>query len=169
MNLLADTGLLTWAVALAAIVAVLGFLAALAKPTPSFAKKRFLTENEARFLTLLEAALPQHRIMAQVAMGALLKAGESNGKKAHSARNAFAQKIVDYTVVTRDSAEVLFLIELDDRTHNAVKDARRDAMTAAAGYRTIRIPSRPRPTGESVRAAVAELLQSSARAPQGQG
>jgi very-short-patch-repair endonuclease len=59
--------------------------------------------------------------------------------------------------VTRDNAEVIALVELDDRTHRASKDAARDAMTAAAGYQTIRIPSKPQPTAEIVSAAVAAI------------
>jgi very-short-patch-repair endonuclease len=108
-------------------------------------------------LGYLEAALPQHRVMAQVAMGALLEAAETDRKRAHGTRNRFAQKIVDFVVVSRDTAEVLALVELDDRTHRAARDAKRDAMTASAGYSTIRILSRPRPSPESVRSSVAHL------------
>jgi very-short-patch-repair endonuclease len=104
----------------------------------------------------LEAALPHHRIMAQVAMGALLRADEVDRRRAHSTRNRFSQKIVDFVIVTRDTAEVVALVELDDRRHSTAKDAKRDAMTAAAGYRTIRIPSRSQPSAESVRKAVDE-------------
>lgn len=127
------------------------------KPAPQFVPKRFLTDNEARVLRFLETALPGHRIMAQVAMGALLDAGETDKTRAHATRNRFAQKMVDFVIVARDTTEVIALIELDDRTHRPAKDVMRDAMTAAAGYRTIRIPSRPRPTAASVRAAVAYL------------
>ena len=125
-----------------------------------FSKKRFLAESEARVLTLLEAALPQHRIMAQVAMGALLNAAGADGKRARATRNRFAQKIVDFTVVTRDTTEVIALVELDDRTHRASKDAARDTMPAAVGYQTIRIPGKPQPTAEIVSAAVAAITAS---------
>jgi hypothetical protein len=119
-----------------------------------------LPENEARVLTLLEDALPKHRIMDQVAMGALLNASEADKERARATRNRFAQKIVDYAVVTRDTADVIALIELDDRTHRASKDAARDAMTTAAGYKTICLPSKPQPTAEIVRAAVAAITAS---------
>jgi hypothetical protein len=129
-------------------------------PKPLYVRRRFLTDNEARVLALLEMALPRHRIMAQVAMGALIKAGETDLRRAQGTRNRFAQKIVDFAVVTRDDyAEVIAIVELDDRTHNSSRDRKRDAMTLAAGYRTIRIPSRPRPSAESVCAAVADLRQ----------
>jgi Na+-transporting methylmalonyl-CoA/oxaloacetate decarboxylase gamma subunit len=127
------------------------------RPAPRFTRKQFLTANEARVLPMLEAALPQHRIMAQVAMSALLQADEPDRKQAKGTRNRFAQKVVDFVIVSRDTAEVLALVELDDRTHNVAKDQRRDAMTAAAGYRTIRIPGRPHPTFATVREAVVEF------------
>lgn len=156
VDLAADlAGLLLLAFLLVVVLVVLSRL--VGPPAPRFARKRFLTEAEARVLGFLEAALPDYRIMAQVAMGALLAPGETDRRRAHATRNRFVQKIVDFAVVTRDTAEVVALVELDDRTHSAAKDAKRDTMTAAAGYRTIRIPSRPRPTAESVREAVADL------------
>lgn len=124
---------------------------------PRYARRRFLTDAETRVLGFLEAALPHHRIMAQVAMGALLRADERDEWQAETTRRRFAQKFVDFVIVARNTAEVVALIELDDSSHDAERDAARDAMTAAAGYRTIRIPSRPRPTAESVRAAVADF------------
>lgn len=124
---------------------------------PQFARKRFLTPREARVLPMLEAALPQHRIMAQVAMGALLQAAEARSWQAKFTRYRFAQKIVDFVIVSRETGEVLAIVELDDDTHRFFKDMKRDAMTAAAGYRTIRISGRPYPTFASVRHAVAEF------------
>lgn len=125
---------------------------------PRFVRKRFLTTPEARVLPLLEAALPQYRIMAQVAMGALLQAGEINSFQAKFTRYRFAQKIVDFVIVRRDTAEVIALVELDDSSHDRLKDAERDAMTASAGYCTIRIPVRPQPTLDSVRAALGDII-----------
>lgn len=152
-----DPSLLIWGLGLLVLLVVLGALFGAGNGKPKFSKKRFLSESEARVLTLLEAALPQHRVMAQVAMGALLNAAEADKKRARATRNQFAQKIVDFAVVTRDTAEVIALVELDDRTHRASKDAARDTMAAAAGYQTIRIPSKPRPTAEIVSAAVATI------------
>lgn len=56
------------------------------------------------------------------------------------AYNRISQKRVDYVVV-----------ELDDRTHQADKDARRDAWTASAGYVTHRFPSRSKPSVTQLR------------------
>lgn len=160
-----DTHWLIWAIGIITVLAVVSTLSRTTHRIPAVIRKRFLTENEARVLKLLETALPNHRVMAQVAMGALLKPKGGGGKSTQATRNRFAQKIVDFVVVTRDTAEVVVLVELDDRTHRPAKDAGRDAMTSSAGYRTIRIPSRPRPTMESVRAAVAPVCHSSVPGP----
>lgn len=156
--------LLEWLPLIFVATVALALLARIAVPSPRFVRKRFLTDAEARMLGLLEAALPQHRVMAQVAMGALLKAGESNRRRAVATRNRFSSKIVDFVILTRDTAEVIALVELDDSSHSVLKDAKRDAMTAAAGYRTIRIGSRPRPSLLSVSEAVAPLTTPSSAA-----
>lgn len=149
--------LLEWLPLIFIVAVVLALLSRIAGPSPRFIRKRFLTEAETRVLGFLEAALPQHRVMAQVAMGSLLKAGETNRRRALATRNRFSGKIVDFAIVTRDTAEIIALVELDDSSHSLLKDAKRDAMTAAAGYQTIRIAGRPRPSLQSVREAVAVL------------
>ncbi len=116
-----------------------------------------LTENEKEFLERLETAFPGHRIMVQVCMGALMAPAVRGGSADYlSIRGRFAQKIVDY-VVLDDALEVVALIELDDRTHRQEKDALRDAMTAAAGYVTLRYHSRQKPAPEEIRGELAAL------------
>jgi very-short-patch-repair endonuclease len=50
--------------------------------------------------------------------------------------------------------QLVAIVELDDRTHNRVADAERDAFVASAGIRTLRFESRNKPTVEQIRAAV---------------
>lgn len=157
-----DFALIAWLPLIFVLAVVVALLKRHSKPSPQFIRKRYLTDAETRVLDFLEAALPHHRIMAQVSMGALLDAGERDRRRAYATRNRFSRKIVDYVVVTRDTAEVVALVELDDHTHRPPNDAKRDAMTAAAGYETIRIPGRPRPTAASVHAAVAGVHARSA-------
>lgn len=114
-------------------------------PTP--VAKPFLTAREQAMLAALEEVLPMHRIHAQVAMGALLAAPRRPGRRFNPAdRNAFSQKIVDFVIADPSTGKVVALVELDDRSHDAAKDRVRDAMTARAGYTTIRIPKNARPT-----------------------
>ena len=128
-------------------------------------KRAFLTENEKEFLDRLEQAFPEHRVMAQVSMGALMSPDVRGGSGHYLAiRGRFAQKVVDF-VILDDALEVVALVELDDRTHQQEKDAARDAMTAAAGYVTLRYQSREKPTPEAIRAQLQALHAALRRRP----
>ncbi len=84
-------------------------------------------------------------------MGALLKVrGGFDGADAMSVRGRFAQKIVDFVIFDPRSGEVVAIVELDDASHNAEKDARRDAMLNAGGHTVVRLPNKPWPTRRSV-------------------
>lgn len=108
--------------------------------------KRFMTRREQAMRAAIEQILPMYRVHAQVAMGALLKVPSRPGRRSTpAARNAFAQKIVDFVVENPATGEVVALIEIDDGSHRADKDRRRDEMTAAAGYRTLRVPASATP------------------------
>ncbi len=101
--------------------------------------KPLMTDRETQFWRLLrDAAEPLH-VAPQVALAALITTerglDRSDGQQA---RNRFSQKIVDFVLVDDDGAARL-IVELDDRTHLAAKDAARDAMTRRAGYQTLRV------------------------------
>ena len=121
-----------------------------------FNAKSMLTLNELEFLGRLEAAAPEFRICPQVAMGSLLEPGvpRNQGQAYMRLRSMFAQKIVDFVAQNRESGEIVAIIELDDRTHNAAKDARRDTMLASAGYKTVRWASAAKPDVAAIRSAL---------------
>ena len=118
-----------------------------------FRAKALLTANELEFLSRLERAVPELRFHAQVAMGALLEpVAKGNDRSAYmSARGSFSQKIVDYVAQNRESGDVVAIIELDDRTHDSAKDAKRDAMLLEAGYSVVRWHSKTKPDTEAIR------------------
>jgi hypothetical protein len=150
---------LVWIAGLLLALAVLGLVLAARKRAPAFrvVRRALLTENEKEFLLRLEEAFPEHRIMAQVCMGALMAPAVRGGSPDYlSIRGRFAQKVVDF-VVLDDTLEVVALVELDDRTHRLEKDAIRDAMTAAAGYVTLRYQSRAKPAPQAIRAELSAL------------
>lgn len=125
-------------------------------------RKPLMTKREREALAVIEAVFPQHRIYPQVAMGALIKRKSGlSGKERVRVRNRFSQKIVDFVAEDRRSGELL-LIELDDRTHDSAKDKQRDAITHAAGYRTIRIPAGTRLDPVTVRSLMADAGQQEA-------
>ena len=128
-----------------------------------FLPKNLVTANEQEFFGRLRQALPDYNVLTQVAMGALLATAPSaNGRDHLRARAKFSQKIVDYVVCSSDM-KVVCLIELDDRTHNAARDSTRDAMTAQAGYRTVRFESRNKPDASEIRRQVLGGSQAPAR------
>jgi hypothetical protein len=119
-----------------------------------FKAKPLLTANELEFLGRLEAAVPELRFFPQVAMGALLDPAvpRSDRKAYYRLRGMFSQKIVDFVAQRRADGQIVAIIELDDRTHDGGKDARRDEMLKSAGYRTVRWNSKTKPDAPTIRA-----------------
>ncbi|WP_148640236.1 DUF2726 domain-containing protein [Aureimonas sp. AU20] len=147
-----------YAIAGVALVLVYAVLAALLKPKAKLERRPLLTKAELELLTILRALLPRHHVNCQVSMGALLKPRAGLSRKAYSlSRNKVSQKVVDFVVMDPASGEVDAVIELDDRSHDARKDAARDKLLTQGRYQVIRIPSRPRPTREIVAQRLMEL------------
>jgi len=139
----------------AVLKACMGFSSGQAeKGAPEFKAKSFLTPNELEFFGRLEAAVPEYRFHAQVAMGALLDPAVSrkDAKEFFRLRAMISQKIVDFVAQSRRDGSIKAIIELDDRTHDSEKDARRDAMLASAGFQTIRWNSKTKPNIAAIRA-----------------
>lgn len=156
------------ALAFAAIAILKAKAGAPAQEASAFKAKALLTPNELEFLSRLEAAAPELRFHAQVSMGAVLDAAVSRKQdpKAHmSARGKFSQKIIDFVAQRRDDGSIVAIIELDDRTHSADKDARRDAMLEQAGYNVVRWQSKHKPDAATIRQRLA--LPASPVAPAG--
>ena len=124
---------------------------------PKFNAKPLMTPNELEFLGRLEAAVPEYRFHAQVAMGALLDpaVSRSDGKEFMRLRGMVSQKIIDFVAQSRKDGTIKAIIELDDRTHDSEKDAKRDAMLASAGFRTVRWNSKTKPGIAAIRARLA--------------
>lgn len=130
-------------------------------PKDRFKAKPLLTPNELEFLGRLEAAVPELRICPQVAMASILDPDvpRSNGKAYMRLRGMFAQKFVDFVAQDRTSGAIVAVIELDDRTHRADKDAKRDAMLASAGYKTVRWESKSKPDAAAIRSELIQVQQ----------
>lgn len=150
--------LMVIAVVAVLVLVIAAALASKRKPPPGKVRGRaFLTANELEFLNRLEAAVPGARFHAQVAMGALLEpafARKANTSAYMSLRNLFSQKVVDFVAQDRGSGAVLAVIELDDRTHNAAKDNKRDEMLREGGYKIVRWHSTAKPDAAAISAAL---------------
>lgn len=124
------------------VVIVLAAIAEAIPRTPQIRAKALLTERERAARGIIERILSHARVHMQLSMGALLQPKAGFGRKeAMRTRNRFSQKNVDFVTEDRASGAILALVELDDRSHAALRDRKRDAMTASAGYRTIRLPA----------------------------
>lgn len=101
-------------------------------------KKPPLTEREQSMYFRLTQTFPELIVLAQVAMSAVLDSKEKG------VRNTFDRKVIDFVLCSK-AFEVMAVIELDDSSHRGkeAKDANRDAMLKAAGYRVMRFPEIP--------------------------
>jgi hypothetical protein len=142
--------------ALAALIALTLALLLLRGRKPWLARiqrKALLTPNETEFFQRLQRALPSYHVFPQVSFAALLTDdGKLSAKARWSVRAKFDRKIADFVICERGTLKVAALIELDDCTHNSMKDLKRDAITKAAGYQTIRFQSKQKPTEAEIAA-----------------
>ena len=105
-------------------------------------RKRLMTAAEVRFWHVLIRAFPDHGVFAQVSASARLRPAAGLSRSDWwSTYGRFSQMIVDFVVVDARSGVVLAIVELDDRSHSAARDAARDAMFARGGYNVVRCHS----------------------------
>ena len=152
------------AVGAVGLVVLKAKLAGQQSASAKFKQKTLLTPNELEFLGRLEAAAPELRFFPQVAMGALLDPAvpRSDAKNYFRLRGMFSQKIVDFVAQRRSDGGIVAIIELDDRTHDSGKDAKRDEMLQSAGYRIVRWQSKAKPNAAEIRTELCSLAPAAA-------
>jgi hypothetical protein len=120
---------------------------------PRYRRQPVMTSNEREFYQRLLAAFPDCEIWPQVPILALVRPDAKEGTRAFwLAFRRISNTRVDW-VIARDT-EVLAIIELDDRSHDARKDAQRDQVLKACGYRVYRFNSNRRPDPHQIQEAV---------------
>jgi very-short-patch-repair endonuclease len=125
----------------------------------TYVRTPLLTANETEFYGRLRQALPWAQILPQTAMSALVQPNPLlRGKMRLQALYLILSKRLDFVICT-DNLRVVCVIELDDRSHNADRDAKRDKILASAGIPTLRYESRAseRPTPNTIASDVATL------------
>lgn len=137
---------------------VLGGASAIAngKRQYKYGARSIMTRTELDFFHRLSTAVPYVHVFPQVAMSALIEP-EEDKKQWRGAFAAISQKRVDYAVFSR-SMELVCVVELDDRTHDAVADAERDRMLSTAGIVTVRWDCRREPSEEEIRTVLTSHL-----------
>lgn len=113
------------------------------------------TENEWDMYWRLVKALPDHVVLAQVAMSAIVDVKLVQNR--YVWRNRIDRKVVDYVVCSRGGG-VVAAIELDDKTHRQRSRRKADKVKnkafADAGIKLIRWESRDKPEGGQIRREV---------------
>lgn len=145
---------LSWSwLAGSAVLGILLVLVLFLTRKPRYRRSTIMTENEREFYGRLLAACPDCQIWPQVPILALVRPEAKEGTRAFwLAFRMISNTRVDW-VIARDM-EVLAIVELDDRTHDARKDARRDQVLKSCGYRVIRFSSKNRPDPQQIHEAV---------------
>jgi len=143
-------------VAILAVVVVVAGGKGNRKTAANYVRRAVLSANEADFFYRLIRANGDGYVFAQVALSALIEPATKEKKARASAFNRIARKRVDYAIYT-DKLELLCVVELDDRTHKASRDAERDAMLASAGIQTVRWQSKSKPDVADIRAQFDKL------------
>lgn len=121
-----------------------------------FFPKDLLSPAEVRFYLRLKESVPEFDVLPQVCMGAIVDPPKRlTGRFREKARYAYQAKHVDFTIFDAKENRIVCLIEHDDPSHNSQraeeKDAARDAITAEAGYRTLRWHVRDLPDDATIR------------------
>lgn len=152
------SGLLILLVVAVVLLGIIGLIVNGRQAAPKFRAKALMTPTELAFYRLLrEAALPLN-VAPQVAMGAIVRTVSGlDRSESQGARNKFSQKMIDF-VLFDDDGVIKLLVEHDDRTHKADKDAGRDSITGSAGYTTLRMRGAETRSVDAIREAIAARL-----------
>lgn len=122
-----------------------------------YKKRNVMSKSELRFFQILKEALPHKLILSQVSMYQVLACPPND--KAHFWR--IGQKCLDFVVCNEDSS-VLFVAELDDKTHNDPErqkaDATKEKALKDAGVPLIRWHAEMMPTVPEVRETIRKAL-----------
>lgn len=124
---------------------------------PSFRRRALMTENELEFHRRLLTALPDAEIWPQVPILALLEPRSRRGSVLW--RRGFkmiSNRRVDWVIAKRGNP--LLIVELDDKTHDAGNDKKRDQLLASCNFPVLRYGSQFKPLPEEIRRDVMKVL-----------
>src|SRR5688572_26153184 len=129
-------------------------LDAASAPRLMYGQTRPLSDPEQVLYWRLVEALPECVILAQVSFSRFMKPVPQEGAlEARQFRALYArisQKTVDFLVCLRDFT-VVAAVELDDSTHEELRDLRRDELLKSAGITSLRVRVDHIPSVEKIR------------------
>lgn len=105
----------------------------------TYKAKQVLSQNEQKYYWALVKALPNHAVLAQVALSSFLEVKASGESSHYSLFGKVSQKRADFVICDK-AFNVLAVIEIDDSTHKnrKEKDEERDSIVMSAGIKTFR-------------------------------
>jgi hypothetical protein len=133
------------------------------KINPSYPYERaaaLFTPAERSFLGVLEQAVgDQCRIMGKVRLGDIIKVRSGLDASARqTANNKIQSKHLDFVAVDPDDLSILFVVELDDKSHQRTDRKKRDDFLEnaldAAGVTLIRFPAKQGYVVEEIRQGI---------------
>jgi Protein of unknown function (DUF2726) len=137
-------------------VAVLGVVLVLVlvwTRKPRYRRHSIMTENEREFYRRILDACPDCQVWPQVPILALVRPDAKEGSRAFwTAFKRISNTRVDWVIV--QDVGVIAIVELDDRSHDARRDAQRDKILKSCGYRVVRFNSSRRPDPRQIHEAV---------------
>jgi very-short-patch-repair endonuclease len=159
IQIAAGQPILTGLIAAVLLLAIGAALFRKSRPWQSYLRPQpVLTANEREFFHRLTRATNYH-VFPQVAMSAFITVdGQLSERHRFSIRRRFGWKYADFVICQPFTLDVLLVIELDDRTHDAGSDRKRDSMTKAAGYQTLRFQSKQKPSVAELADLFSKLL-----------
>ena len=124
---------LSWSwLAGSAVLGILLVLVLFLTRKPRYRRSTIMTENEREFYGRLLAACPDCQIWPQVPILALVRPDAKEGSRAFwLAFKRISNTRVDWAIV--QDLEVIAIVELDDRSHDARKDMQRDRILKSCG------------------------------------
>lgn len=129
---------------------------------PFYAKKPLSNPEQVLYFRLVKA-LPDHIVLAQVALSRML--GVNKGNNYGTWFNRINRMSADFVVCSKDST-IVAVIELDDASHKRatreIADAKKDKALASAGIRIIRWKVSSMPDEADIKAAFIQAQQTTA-------
>lgn len=143
-------------IALAIAIILLAAAAAGKKTTNSsefFSQKPLSEAEQVAYWRLKEACGEDKVVMPQVAFSSFIRTKGGNKKERASNFARARQKVADFVICNKDFS-IYGIVEIDDKTHKAEKDALRDKITEAAGIKTFRVTANKLPTAIEFREVI---------------
>jgi very-short-patch-repair endonuclease len=128
-------------------------------PWPFYAKKPLSNPEQVLYFRLCKA-LPEHIVLAQVALSRML--GVNKGSNFGMWFNRINRMSADFVLCSKDST-IVAVIELDDASHKKANreaaDAKKDKALESAGIRIVRWQVNAIPDEAAIRAAFGQAQQ----------